>query len=84
MTKFPPLPTDFQEYQMTVTKVFSQQGNNSICAAMGSPTQAARGMTFIAQSSEAVNASTLEFAGAIGLLATASAVTASALLLLTF
>ena len=23
MTKFPPLPTDFQEYQVTVTKSFS-------------------------------------------------------------
>ena len=81
MTKFPPLPTDFQEYQITVDDM-PDAGSNSICARLGQATSSAKSMSFITVNSETVNAKTLSSSGSSYLVASAMAMAGSLLLTL--
>ena len=79
MTKFPPLPTDFQEYKVTVDDQ-PDVGSNSLCARFGTPTTSAKSMSFITVNSETVNAKTLSSSGSTYLTASTLAMVGSILL----
>ena len=84
MTKFPPLPQDFTDYQIPVTQEDPFTPNNSICANKSTVAddrkQAANGLGFITMYSETVNAKTL-FAAASSSVSALSSVAVAGLLL---
>ena len=80
MTKFPPNALDFHDYTIEVTQDLTDYGNNSICAAMGSTTKAARSLSLISMDKETVTAKSILSAATDKLLSWGAATAATSMM----